>query len=62
MTRPNLLILIFALMTFLPSVAAAEPLHDTTAAGDIAEVKRLLAAGANANTQNEVWDNAPGFG
>ena len=58
MTRPNVLILIFALMTFLPSVASASatydyeytypdsyPLHDASERGDVAEVKRLIAAG-----------------
>ena len=47
MTRPNVLILIFAVMTFLPSVASGvlrtTPLHEASGNGDVAEVKRLLA-------------------
>ena len=44
--------LIFAVMTFLPSVAAAAPLHDASRKGDAVEVKRLLAAGADANAKD----------
>ena len=54
MTRPNLLILIFAVMTFLPAVATAEytPLHVFSERGDVAEVKRLLDAGADVNAKD----------
>ena len=45
--------LIFALMAFLPSVASAAPLHDASAKGDVAEVKRLLSAGTNVNARDE---------
>ena len=50
--------LIFAVMTFLPSVVSAGgnasyPLHDASAAGDIAEVKRLLDAGADVNAKDK---------
>ena len=44
--------LIFALMTFLPSVASATPLHDgASERRKIAEVKRLIAAGADVNAK-----------
>ena len=53
MTRPNVLILIFAVMTFLPAVATAAPLHDASSEGNIPEVKRLLKAGADVNAKDE---------
>ena len=53
MTRPgNVLSLIFAVMTFLPSVAAATSLHNVSYEGDVAEVKRLIAAGAPVNAKD----------
>ena len=56
MTRPNLLILIFAVMTFLPSVASAAPLHEASRKGDTAEVKRLIAAGADVGARDDDGD------
>ena len=53
MTRPNLLILIFAFMMCLPLVASAAPLHNASIMGDTAEVKRLLDAGADVNAKSE---------
>ena len=38
----NVLLLILALMTFLPVDAAAAPLHDASKKGDVAEVKDFL--------------------
>ena len=59
MTRTrNLLLLIFAVMTFSPSVAAAAttPLHDASQSGKVAEVKRLLSAGADIKEKdNDGW-------
>ena len=58
MTRPEkvLLPLIFALMTFLPSVASAAPLLEASIEDNIPAVKRLLAGGADVNVRNEYGD------
>ena len=50
MTRQEkvLIPLIFAVMTFLPAIASAwTALHDASERGNVAEVKRLLSAGAD---------------
>ena len=55
MTRlENILLpLIFALMTCLPAVAVAAPIHDASRNGDVAEVKRLLSSGADVEARDK---------
>ena len=55
MTRPEkvLIPLIFAMMTCLPASASAAPIHDASRNGDVAEVKRLLASGADVEARDK---------